>query len=779
MAQPNSDIEMEQQGDNIFPELEKLFFKYLSYWKWILLSLLVFLFFGACYLFFTPSKYEVTASILIKDDKKLGGAANSVLDELDLFSAKKNVDNELEILRSYTLMEEVVKKLNLQTSYSVQNGLRTQQLYQTVPVKVELVTPSPETYEQTLAVQFAGDRLLVNGESYPHNSLITGSFGAIRTTVNEELLAQWDSTQVLNVAFTPLKVITTHLRKMVNAEVTGKNTSVIALSLKSPLPQQGEDMLNTLIMVYNRAAVTDKNALAAATISFIDDRLELLSIDLQDAEKRVEDYKTQQKITNIGTEAQLFLQSVQKNDLELNAVGIQLDVLQQIEQYVLSNSGGGTTPATLGVSDPTLLSLIASLTAAETERTRALHTMKPANPMLQALNDQITALKRNIVDNIAVLRGSLQVTQRKLQDENRRLEALIRSMPKKERELVDVTRQKEIKNQLYVYLLSKREETAIAYAATVPDSRLIDAARSSLGPVAPSRNKILLLFAFMGLALPIGIIWLLDQLNNEITLKDEVEKKLKTPIVGELSFLEQATKLLSVDSRSKYAEEVRTLRTNLRFMQAGGGVQTILITSSISGEGKSLLSANLGVSLAALGKKTVVLGFDLRKPGLHKVFGVNNDEGLSDYLAGQSTLPQVLHNQSENLDMISCGHVAPNPQELLQGKMLQPLFDELRKQYDYVVIDTPPIGLVSDAALLAQYADVSLYVMRQNYTPKDRVRFLNEIYASGKIKNLGVVMNGVKFERWHGYYYSYNSYKYYDRYYGKYYGSDHEAGAKA
>jgi capsular exopolysaccharide synthesis family protein len=305
----------------------------------------------------------------------------------------------------------------------------------------------------------------------------------------------------------------------------------------------------------------------------------------------------------------------------------------------------------------------------------------------------------------------------------------------------------------------------------VSDSRLVDAARSTLRPVKPKKSVVLLVFGLIGLLLPAVVMWVLDWFDNKISSKEEIEKNIKSPIIGEISFVEQATKILSMSqNRSKHAEQIRTLRTNLEFMQAGGGIKVVLITSSVSGEGKSFLTANLGAALAALDKRVVVLGFDLRKPGLHKIFGMDNGEGLSNYLVGQTGLSQVIRaTEVENMDIITCGHVPPNPQELLQGAALPHLFEELKSQYDYIIIDTPPAGLVSDAIILDRHADVTVYVIRQNYTPKDRIKYINDLYETKKLKNFGIVVNGIKEEKWHGYYhyYSYGSYKYYGKYYGE------------
>ncbi|MDR1864968.1 MAG: polysaccharide biosynthesis tyrosine autokinase [Bacteroidales bacterium] len=748
-------------------DIKQVFFKYLAYWKWFVLSFVLLLLLGRGYLFTITPQYQIQARILIKDQKN-GTEAMSMLEELDMFSSKKIVENEIEILRSYTLLEEVARNMNLQVQYMVKDGILKKELYGNVPVQMEVVFPTDELYGTPLLLHLENGQIWMNGQQYPPNRIITEHFGSIRFIPNDSLIRHWDAAKDVEITVKPMDGIVENLRGNLNVDLSAKGTSVINLSLLTSVPQKGKDILNQLIAVYNKAAIADKNNLAGITLKFIDKRLELLASDLRKAEQDVETYKLRQGITDISTEAHLFLQSVRENDMESNKVNIQADVLKNIEQYVLSDETSGTTPATLGLSDPTLLSLISLLTAAEAERSTALHTMGSDNPKIQALNDQVISLKNNIMDNIQVLQRSLEITHNNLKTEAGRIESMIQSIPKKERELVEMTRQKTIKEQLYLYLLSKREETDISYASTVSDSRLIDAARAtSRAPVKPQKKIVLLAFGLIGLLIPAGVLWLIDLFDDKVNTKEIVEKQIRIPLVGEISFVEQANKLISANSRTKYAEQFRTLRTNLEFMQAGRGVKTVLVTSSVSGEGKSFISANLAISLAALGKKVVALGFDLRKPGLHTVFGLDNDEGLSNYLAGQATLPQIIRKTgaAEYPDVITCGRIPPNPQELLQGAALPQLFDELDEIYDYIIIDTPPVGVVSDALIIGRHAGVALYIVRQNYTPKDRIKSINDLSATKKLQNAGVVINGIKEEKWYGYYHSYGSYKYYGEYY--------------
>ena len=749
--------------------IQQILVKYLKHWKWFIFSLIVFVTIGfGCIYLFTP-QYLITASILVKDQKK--GTGISMLEELDLFYSAKVVENEIEILRSYTLLEEVIDELNLQVQYYFKSRWQTIQLYGNLPVHIEIVTPTAELFARPFLLYFDGNEIVFDEKRYPRDALITESFGSIRiTALGDDSLSlpkEWNMEYPLIVEFTPKSLLLESLHKNLQVSIT-KNTSVINLFIHSPIPQLGKDILNQLIVSYNNASINDKNNMARITLDFIEERILLVGEDLQKAERDVEQYKTQQGITDISTESSLFLQNIQQKDAELSKVRIQLDVLSQIEQYVLSgDSGSSSAPATLGLSDdPILISLITSLLDAEAERRRLLATVQPGNLRVKAIDDQIMSLKGKVIDNIQSMRRSLETTQRNLLTESRRMGAIIGSMPKKERELIDVTRQQGIVNELFIFLLSKREETAILHAATVADSRIIDPARSTTFPVQPNQRIILMSFVLIGLLVPAGIIWLKDTLNTTIRTKGDLENYLKPSIVGEMSYVGKATNYVIVTkNKSRPAEQLRTLRTNIQYMQAGGGVKVILVTSSISNEGKTFISANIGVSFAVMGKKTIMLSFDLRKAVLHKFFGIENEIGLSNYLAGQVELDQIIRSTevSENLHIITCGHVAPNPQELLLGDRLPQLFDYLKEKYDYVVIDTPPVGLMSDARIINRYTDVTLYVLRQNYTPKDRIRLINDLYVSHHLKNLGVVVNGVKEDEWDGY--NYGSDKYYDQYY--------------
>ena len=754
-------------SEDVWGDIKKTFFLFLAHWKWFLASVVILLASGFVYVSTLPSHYRITASILIKDNVKTG--QSSLLEDFETSFNTKVVENEIEILRSYLLLEKVVDGLNLQVQYSIKEGWKTQEVYGTIPVDIEVISATEELYTRTFTLYCEGEQIIFDDKPYPRNTVITESFGIIKLSAAfDSIPIVWDYNKAVEVNFIPKNSLVGSLRNSLQVSLI-KGTSIVNLSLLSPVPQKGKDILNQLIAVYNFAANENKNNMAETTLNFINERLMSVGEDLQTAEHNVEQYRTQKKITDISAESSLFLQNIQKNDTELSKVNLQLEVLKQIEQYVFSNASIAT-PSSLGLDDPTLVSLITALNNAEAERIKLLSTMQPGNLRVKANEDQIKTLKEKLIDNIRMLRRSLEMTQRNLRSESYRMESRINAIPKKERELVDITRQQEIINQLYVILLSKREETAISYAATIADSPVINEARSTSAPVQPRKRIIMMVFGLIGFLLPISCLWILSLFNTSISSKDEFEHMLKAPMIGEISFISQENKIVIYNnSRSRQAEQIRSLRTNIQFMRADGGIKVILITSSIGNEGKSFLSANIGVAFAAMGKKTIMLGFDLRKPGLEKMFGISNGAGLSDYLSGQASLDQIIFSteQYENLHIISCGHMAPNPQELLMGHALPQLFDLLKDFYDYIVIDTSPIGLMSDAMILNRFADVSLYVVRQNFTPKNRVNYINELFDKKYLNNFGVVVNGIKDTKWNGYGYDYGYYssKYYANYY--------------
>ena len=752
MEKSNETNTTEVAGLNI----RKLFFYYLSHWKFFLLSILFFMAAGVFYLMKTVPEYEIKASVMIKDNQNQGQTSMSILEQFDFFSTRKIFENEIEILRSHTLMRQVVQDLNLQISFFVKEGLRTIPVYNEVPVKVDIIKESDALYATPFLISFNKQgRIVVNGKSYPQNALISEVFGCLNISVKDSLLHEWDKDKDLIMTIVPLEVATEQLRGSINIKATGKGSSILNLSMLTPLSTRGVDILNSLLKAYDLAEIADKNILIGTTLAFINNRLSGQEEELRKAELEVQEFKSAKGITDISEESKLYLEAIQKTDASKTQADIQLSVLRDIENYVLRESDNeGVVPATFGISDPALLQMITQLSNLEVEKRRQLRTLKPANPIILGYDDQIASLKRNIINNIRTLRSSLEITKRRLNVEGSRLEKVIQSIPKRERELVDVKRGQEIKNHIYSWLLSKREEAAISYASTVADSRIIDAAHSTMYPIVPVRKIVMLISLILGGGFPLLILWIKGLFSYKVKFREDVLKIISIPIVGEISQLSQATRIIHIErNRGIYSEQIRTLRTNLELMNPELSLRTVLVTSYICDEGKSFVAANLGAAFAATGKRTIIIDFDMNLSGLHDIAGVENIAGIYNYLAGNMSLSYLVQPVPEidNLDIITCGQIQPNQGDLLHKHTLSNLKEELLKHYDYIIIDAPPIGLMSDARTLSQFVDISIFTIRHQFTPKIGLDLINRLTEDKQFPNLCLVVNGIEDKKWYGY----------------------------
>ncbi|HEY9260455.1 exopolysaccharide transport family protein, partial [Chitinophaga sp.] len=506
--------------------------------------------------------------------------------------------------------------------------------------------------------------------------------------------------------------------------------------------------VNELISVYNKAAVEDKNRTSANTMSFVEERLRIVSTELGQAETQVEHFKTAEGIVDIGEQSKLFLASVQENDRKISEANMQLSVLDAVEKYVDSqNPGGNIVPGTLGLSDPVLLELVTRLTETELQLDRLRKTTGENSPLLASLNRQCERLKPAIKENIGSLRANLQAGMTRLQAENSRNMGIIRSVPGKEKALLEVSRQQVIKNNIYTFLLEKREETALAYAAAVSDSRVVDAAESAAYPFSPQKPMVLAISVLAALSLVAGFVSLKDMMNREVMFRADIEKVTTAPIAAEIMHHDgKDPVVMSNHSRTAVAEQFRALRTALSYIGLNGDRKTLLITSSISGEGKSFISVNLAMSLSLAKKKVALLEFDLRKPMISKMLGMRVDPGLSNYLVGKATLPDILQKVGDNdfLYLLSAGIMPPNPSELILNGQLEHLLQELKERFDYIIIDSAPVGLVTDARLIAPFCDATLYVVRHQRTPKHYLKLVEELYQNRELGRLNIVFNGIK-----------------------------------
>ncbi|WP_080056012.1 GumC family protein [Spirosoma aerolatum] len=751
-----------QNVDSDAINLRAIVFRYLRNWYWFVLSIGLMLAGAYIYLRYQAPSYKSQSSLLIKDEKK-GLDQENILKELEIFAPKKVVENEIEILKSYTLMDRVAKQLNLNVFYYQDTPYGKREIYEKSPIRFIIEQATPSLYnDDYLTIRFNDNQTFtLNDKPYPLNSSVQTPYGRIRLFTRRPVSSKSEPVYVSVVGQTKL---VSDLVKKLKAEPTSKASTVIMLTLETAVPDKGEAILNRLIEVYNEAAILDKNRVAANTLNFIDERLKLISSELQSVERGVEAYKSAQGITDLGVQAEEFLKTVQENDAQLNQVTIQLGALNDLEHYIKQQPGNRAgTPATLGLSDPTLLALIENVTKLEAQRDMLARTTSDQNPVLQTIDSQIHATKNSILDNVATMKAMLTTAKQQYAATNSKMEGVIRSIPTKERALMDITRQQAIKNNLYTYLLQKREETAVSFASTISDSRTVDVARSDAKPVKPDRPSTYVLFAFLGLLLPVGVLATSDAMNNRIMRRKDVEEGTNVPILGEV-IKNKNTQAIIVEARNQsvIAEQIRALRTNLQFLrESREGSQALLFTSSISGEGKSFISLNLGASLALVGRRTVILEMDLRKPRLrHSLENFPVGTGISNYLIGEAGIEDIIQPipNTENYYIITSGPIPPNPSELLSSPRLETLIQELRQHFDYVIIDAPPIGLVTDAQLIAPFADATLFIVRHDLTPKSYMKMVETIHQEKRFNKLNIVLNAVGGgdEEYYSYSYGYN-----------------------
>lgn len=719
---------------------------YLRYWPWYILSLSL-AFAGAYgYMLYKQPVYRIKASLLLQDEKR-GNSQTNPLKELEVYAPKKVVENELEVLRSSTLMEQVVSALHLDTRYFRHTPFGKREIYTESPVWMLVESAAPVLYTDILALSFPDSQSvrINHGKPLPLNQRILTPYGQLRILTRSPV---GPKTPTVLVQALPEAAAVGLYASNLKVESASKTSTVVRLTLEDAVPQKGVLILNHLINAYNQAAITDKNRVASNTLQFVENRLRMVTHELASIEKNVEQYKASLGIMDLSAQAQSFLQTSQQNDTQINSVSVQLATLHDLEEFIRTQSSKrGSTPATVGLSDPVLLGEIHKLSELELKRDELAQTTAEDNPMVQTLDRQINATKNNISQNIQSMKAMLTSSKEQYQAKNEKLEGHIRSIPQQERALMNITRQQTIKNNLYTYLLQKREEMAVTFASSVADSRTIDSPKSSVGPVKPVGVVMYGLFGLLGLLLPTAGIAGRRALNTRVTRRGDVENATQVPIVGELMNKRQRDLLVVASHhRSVIAEQIRSIRTNLHvWNEDDSQKQVLLFTSSMSGEGKSFVSLNLGASLALMRQSTVILEMDMRMPRLHQLFDIDNTVGLSSYLNGEATLDDILKPipGQTNYFIIPSGPLPADPSELLHGPLLKQLINTLRQQFRYILLDAPPIGVVTDAQVMAPYADTTLFIVRHGVTPKHALRILDALYREQRFHDLHIVLNAV------------------------------------
>lgn len=783
--------------------IQELLFRYLIHWPWFVVSIIICIACAWGYLRLTTPIYNISATVLIKDEKKGGGASmSSDLEKMGLegfVSSSSNVDNEIEVLRSKSLAREVVNNLGLFVTYMDEDEFPSKELYHTSPVLVSLTHQEadklPGRMEINMILQPTGAlgvQITVGEKEYRKQfdklpAVFPTDEGTVAFFANNDTLSavrpenitkERHITAFINRPFSVSKGYVNSL----SIAPTSKTTSVVVISLENTNTRRGRDYINKLLEMYNINANNDKNEVAQKTAEFIDERIGIISKELGSTEQDLENFKRSAGITDLSSEAQIALTGNAEYEKKRVENQTQINLVMDLQRYMKGNEYE-VLPSNIGLQDAASAGAIDRYNQMLVERKRLLRTSTENNPTIINLDTSIRAMRTNVQATLDATLKGLQITKEDLAREASRYSRRINDAPTQERQFVSIARQQEIKSGLYLMLLQKREENAITLAATANNVKIIDEALADDNPISPKKMLVYLAALVLGVGLPVGVIYLIGLTKFKIEGRADVEKLTSLPVVGDIPLADEKTGSIAVfeNQNNLMSETFRNVRTNLQFMLENGK-NVILVTSTISGEGKSFISANLAISLSLLGKKVVIVGLDIRKPGLNKVFNIPKKEhGITQYLTNTTANLMDFVQPSDinkNLFILPGGTVPPNPTELLARGGLEKAIETLKANFDYVILDTAPVGMVTDTLLIGRVADLSVYVCRADYTHKAEFTLINELAENNKLPNLCIAVNGLDLNsRKYGYYYGYGKYgKYYG--YGKRYGYGYGYGEK-
>ena len=772
---------------------QELLFRYIIHWPWFVASVLVCLIGAWVYLHFQTPVYQVSASIMIKDDKK--GSGSTDLENLGIggvITSTQGIDNEIEVLRSKTILKEVVNNLELYITYYDEDEFPEKELYQTSPVIVNLTAQEADKLPGSalLAMKLSPEGVLdvnlkvgLNEYNQRFEKLPAvlptdaGTFGfALKDSLSGgQMEGHKGERHIRAVVSRPFGVAKGY-QGALSIAPTSRTTSVAVVSLMNTNIQRARDFINKLMEMYNRNTNNDKNEVAEKTREFINERIKIIDEELGSTEDKLEAFKRNAGLTDISSDAQLAVSGNAEYEKRRVDNGTQINLVRDLIKYINNPLNEyELLPGNIGLSDAGLTTQIGRYNELIIERKRLLRTSTESNPMIVNLDTSIRAMKSNVQ---AAINGTLQgllIVKADLEREAGRFSRRISDAPGQERQYVSIARQQEIKAGLYLMLLQKREENAITLAATANNAKIIDEPVATGGPLSPKPNMIYMIALVLGVGLPVGVIFLIGLTKFKIEGRGDVEKLTRLPIVGDVPLTNEKAGSIAVfeNQNTLMSETFRHIRTNLQFMLENDQ-KVILVTSTVSGEGKSFISSNLAISLSLLGKRVVIVGLDIRKPGLNKIFNIpRKEQGITQYLSNpEKNLMDFVQpsDVSKNLYILPGGIVPPNPTELLARDGLDKAIETLKKNFDYVILDTAPAGMVTDTLLVGRVADLSVYVCRADYSRKAEFTLINELAADNKLPNICTIINGLDLKKKkYGYYYGYGKYgKYYG--YGKRYG---------
>ena len=783
--------------------LYAIFFKYLAYWPWFVISVIACMILAFLFLRYQQPVYNITAAVLIKEEEQKGGnSATSPLaaiQDLGMFSMTNNFDNEVEILHSRTLIKKAVNELRLYTTIAEDRitGYNIP-LYRTSPVNVFMTPEEADKLEAPVKLKMKytldgklhvhakyvideeGDEEEIEKEFDRLPAILPTPVGVINFSKNDSLPEPMEEDVKLMAYISSPTVTAQDYMENLTVEAPSKTTTIALISVQNTDKQRGIDFVNCLVAFYNQDANDEKNEVAQKTAEFIEERISIINRELGTAETELADFKQRSGLTDLTSDAKLALEESSRYGQQRMENATQIQLVEFLRNYINDpKNDDEVIPSNVGLQDQNLTSAIDQYNAMIVERNRLLRTSSESNPAVINMNTGIEAMRHSVQTTVESVLKGLNIAKSDIERQARKFEGRISNAPIQEKEFLSIARQQEIKAALYTMLLQKREENALTLAATANNGRIIEDALADKDPVSPKKKIIALAALILGLGIPVGIVYLRDLLKYKIENREDVEHITDVPILAELPRCKKPEKGAVVVRENKndiMEETFRGLRTNLLFM-LGKDQKVILFSSTQPGEGKSFVAGNTAVSLAFLGKKTIIVGMDIRKPGLNKVFNLSRRaEGITNYLADPehvNIFDMVQTSDiSPNLDILPGGPVPPNPTELVARDVLDRAIELLKQRYDYIILDTAPIAMVTDTAIIGRVANLCVYVCRADVTPKAGYRYINVLRDEKKFPKLATVINDIDMsKRKNSYGYEYGAkYGYGGKTYGYGYG---------
>jgi tyrosine-protein kinase Etk/Wzc len=751
------------KGEEDSIDIKQIIANIINNWLLFVISIVICLCLAILYARYSPEEWHVVSKILVQDEKNspssaIGGSLNS--DISSLFNVKSSADNEVQILKSRSLITEVVKQMQLNVRTYINSGFKKIEIYNQSPFSTSIVYKA-----DTLKNRYY-DIIIIDKDTYE----IRNSKDDIDIKVKfgeRVILKQYDITLQKTNLFSPrgkygISIESTDatidgFMKGFTASLSDRQSTTIDLYIDYPQPEKGEAILNALMRQYLLSNLQNKVEIADSTMAFINKEIDIVFNGLNGTEKQFEQYKEENNIADITEQSKALVSSASDYYDKLSQQSIQLTIISSLEKLLNNPKNKQLIPTSLVINTPdqSFGQSINAYNELLISRDKAGLSYTEDNPIIQNYNQQIDNARTNLLQSLNTYKNGLSIAKEQLQKQNGNFTGQLKQIPSKQRIYLDFQRQQQLKQDLYLFLLQKREETAISKTSTISSSRIIDYAKSEFSPFKPKKAIIYLLGVLIGLIIPGVYLFIKELLNIRINSKSDIEKVTLAPIIGEISHnKENVNIVVTGNSRSLISEHFRSLRTNLQYVIDTSKSNVFLFTSSMSGEGKSFISLNLGNALALTGKKVVFMEMDLRKPKLSENMGLDNNNGFTNYIVSKETDYKKIIKHSpftENCYLISSGPIPPNPSELLINDRVETLIKDLKRDFDYVIIDCAPVGLVSDALLLEKFADITFYVVRQNYTYKSQLNIVNDLRNNKKVKNLYLLINDIKPQEAGGY----------------------------